>query len=106
MMEKMRLSRDNQKEFLTQLVTCFELAKKKENREAIFNCNTLFLLKICNTSYKPSPEVYELVKEILVITNILFQEALCPEEPSGIQLSELDFDEKNYYKVLLNKALA
>ena len=60
---------------------------------------TRFLQKFTKMSFNGFVET-----DLLRITTILFQENLMHDEFGGKNLNDLDFNEKNFYKVLLKKA--
>ena len=97
------LSEAEEKQFLNDMVNCFNHAKN--NREAIFHCNTKYLKTFLKMSYNSSEKTIQFAMEAIRITTLLFQENLAPKEPIGIEFNQLDPEEQRYYKLQLKKAL-
>lgn len=97
------LSKTQEIEILTEVVSCFE--KAKEDHEAIFKCMNRFSIKFSKMSYNSSQYVSEFAIQALRIVTVLFQEKMIPKEPFGIDINKLEPDEKMSYIYQLKKAL-
>jgi len=102
--QEKNLSEDQERQILSEVVTCFD--KASEDRRAIFSCLNIYLQKFGDMSRGSSQKVSEFAKEAFRITLAIFEECIAPKKPLGIDITDLDFDDKNFYEIQLKKALA